>query len=90
MKITKVFPEEIEYLLEKFDKNFFDTFYNPETGLYEYKVKAKTLAEFQNQRKAAIQKLGFYEDIIEANFDLPDTKIGGNHHKLKVVEEVED
>ena len=66
------------------------TKYNPETGLYEYKVKAKTLAEFQNQRKAAIQKLGFYEDIIEANFDLPDTKIGGNHHKLKVIEEKEE
>lgn len=66
------------------------TKYNPETGLYEYKTRAKTLAEFQNQRKAAIQKLGFYEDIIEANFDLPDTKIGGNHHKLKVVEEKED
>jgi hypothetical protein len=66
------------------------TKFNEETGQYEYKVKAKTLAEYNEQRKNAIQRLGFYEDIIEANFDLPDTKIGGNHHKLKVIEEKEE
>lgn len=35
---------------------------NPETGLYEYKEKAKTQAEYAEQRKAVIQKLGEYED----------------------------
>lgn len=66
------------------------TKFNLETGLYEYKAKAKTLAEYREQRKAAIQRLGFYEDIIEANFDLPDTKFPGLHHKLKVTEEKDD
>ena len=62
---------------------------NPETGEYEYVKKAKTFAEYIDQRKAAIQKLGFYEDIIEAEFVLPNTKYSGLHHKLKVVEEEE-
>ena len=35
---------------------------NPETGVYEYVEKAKTLAEYREQRKAVIQKLGGYED----------------------------
>ena len=35
---------------------------NPETGLYEYHEKAKTQAEYNEQRKAVIQKLGEYED----------------------------
>lgn len=38
---------------------------NPETGEYEYKEKAKTLAEFRAQRKAVIQKLGELEDIAD-------------------------
>ena len=38
---------------------------NPETGLYEYHEKAKTQAEFNEQRKAVIQKLGEYEDKYE-------------------------
>lgn len=38
---------------------------NPETGLYEYIEKAKTQAEFIAQRKAAIQKLGEYEENAE-------------------------
>ena len=38
------------------------TKFNPETGLYEYVEKAKTLDEYRAQRKAAIQKLGEYED----------------------------
>ena len=38
---------------------------NPETGLYEYIEKAKTQAEFNEQRKAVIQKLGEYEDSEE-------------------------
>lgn len=38
------------------------TVFNPETGLYEYKEKAKTQAEYNDQRKAVIQKLGEYED----------------------------
>ena len=37
------------------------TKFNPETGLYEYVEKAKTLDEYRAQRKAAIQKLGEYE-----------------------------
>ena len=41
------------------------TKFNPETGEYEYIEKAKTLAEFRAQRKAAIQKLGEFEDKIE-------------------------
>lgn len=65
------------------------TKYNSETGLYEYIEPAKTQAELIAQRKAVIQKLGFYEDIIEAEFVLPDTKYSGLHHKLKVVEEEE-
>ena len=38
------------------------TKFNPETGLYEYVEKAKTLDEYRAQRKAVIQKLGEYED----------------------------
>ena len=41
------------------------TKHNPETGLYEYKEKAKTQAEYNEQRKAVIQKLGEYEDWYE-------------------------
>lgn len=45
------------------------TKYNPETGLYEYKVKAKTLAEYNEQRKAVIQRLGEFEDSEEKSCD---------------------
>lgn len=38
------------------------TVFNPETGLYEFNGKAKTQAEYNEQRKAVIQKLGEYED----------------------------
>ena len=38
------------------------TKFNPETGLYEYKESAKTQAEYNEQRKAVIQKLGEIED----------------------------
>lgn len=38
------------------------TKFNEETGQYEYIEKAKTLDEYRAQRKAAIQKLGEYED----------------------------
>jgi hypothetical protein len=38
---------------------------NHETGLYEYVKKAKTLDEYRAQRKAAIQRLGEYEDRAE-------------------------
>ena len=38
------------------------TKYNPETNQYEFNGKAKTQAEFNEQRKAVIQKLGEYED----------------------------
>ena len=38
------------------------TKFNPETGLYEYVEKAKTFAEYREQRKVVIQKLGEYED----------------------------
>lgn len=41
------------------------TKFNPETGLYEYKEKAKTQAEYNEQRKAVIQKLGEFEDRAE-------------------------
>lgn len=41
------------------------TKYNPETGEYEYIEKAKTLDEYRAQRKAAIQRLGEFEDVIE-------------------------
>lgn len=40
------------------------TKFNSETGVYEYVEKAKTLAEYREQRKAVIQKLGEYEDIV--------------------------
>lgn len=38
------------------------TKFNEETSLYEYNGVAKTREEFIAQRKAAIQKLGAYED----------------------------
>jgi hypothetical protein len=38
------------------------TKFNPETGQYEFHKAAKTQAEFNEQRKAVIQKLGEYED----------------------------
>jgi hypothetical protein len=38
---------------------------NPETGQYEYIEKAKTLSEYRAQRKAAIQRLGEFEDRAE-------------------------
>ena len=38
------------------------TKFNPETGQYEYIEKAKTQAEYNEQRKAVIQKLGAIED----------------------------
>lgn len=41
---------------------------NPETGLYEYVEKAKTQAEYNEQRKAVIQKLGEYEDRAEGQW----------------------
>lgn len=41
------------------------TKFNPETEQYEYKEPAKTQAEFAAQRKAAIQKLGEFEDRAE-------------------------
>ena len=43
------------------------TKFNPETGLYEYVEKAKTLDEYRAQRKAAIQKLGAYENTNEVD-----------------------
>lgn len=49
------------------------TKYNPDTGLYEYKEKARTQAEYNEQRKAVIQRLGEYEDKEEgiANYATP-------------------
>ena len=44
------------------------TKFNPETGLYEYVEKAKTLDEYRAQRKAVIQKLGEYEDRAEGEW----------------------
>lgn len=41
------------------------TKFNPETGQYECVEKAKTLDEFRAQRKAAIQKLGEFEDMAD-------------------------
>ena len=41
------------------------TKFNTETGEYEYKERAKTQADFNEQRKAVIQKLGEYEDRAE-------------------------
>ena len=38
------------------------TKFNPETNEYEYFEKAKTQAEYNEQRKAVIQKLGQIED----------------------------
>ena len=45
------------------------TKFNPETGQYEYKEKAKTLAEFRAQRKAVIQRLGEFEESAECRVD---------------------
>ena len=39
------------------------TKFNEETGQYEYIEKAKTLDEYRAQRKAAIQRLGEFEDM---------------------------
>ena len=49
------------------------TKFNHETNQYEYNGKAKTQAEFNEQRKAVIQKLGEYEDKEEgiANIATP-------------------
>lgn len=41
------------------------TKFNEETGQYEYIEKAKTLDEFNAQRKAVIQRLGHYEDMAD-------------------------
>jgi hypothetical protein len=41
------------------------TKFNEETGQYEYIEKAKTRAEYRAQRKAAIQKLGEFEENAE-------------------------
>ena len=41
------------------------TRFNPETGEYEYKEKAKTFDELVKQRKAAIQRLGELEENAE-------------------------
>ena len=41
------------------------TRFNPETGQYEYKEKAKTFDELVKQRKAAIQRLGELEENAE-------------------------
>ena len=43
------------------------TKYNPETNQYEFNGKAKTQAEFNEQRKAVIQKLGEYENTNEVD-----------------------
>lgn len=39
------------------------TKFNPETGQYEYKEKAKTFSEYKAQRKAVIQRLGMLEEM---------------------------
>ena len=44
------------------------TKFNPETGQYEYIEKAKTQAEYNEQRRAVIQKLGEYEDRAEGEW----------------------
>lgn len=44
------------------------TKFNSETGQYECKDRAKTLAEFRAQRKALIQRLGEYEDRVEGEW----------------------
>ena len=41
------------------------TKFNPETGEYEYRERAKTQGEFSAQRKAVIQRLGEIEDRAE-------------------------
>lgn len=41
------------------------TKFNAETGEYEYRERAKTQGEFAAQRKAAIQRLGHYEDMAD-------------------------
>ena len=61
------------------------TKFNPETGEYEYKEKAKTFDELVKQRKAAIQRLGEFEESAECrvqnaewisvNERLPDTTL---------------
>ena len=38
------------------------TKFNEETGEYEYRERAKTQEEYNEQRKAVIQKLGRLED----------------------------
>lgn len=41
------------------------TVFNSETGLYEFNGKAKTQEEYNEQRKAVIQRLGEIEDRAE-------------------------
>ena len=45
------------------------TKFNPETGLYEFHEVAKTQAEYNEQRKAVIQRLGEIEDKQEVITD---------------------
>jgi DNA-directed RNA polymerase subunit RPC12/RpoP len=45
------------------------TKFNPETGEYEYVEKAKTQEGFMAQRKAAIQRLGEFEDRAEGEWE---------------------
>lgn len=44
------------------------TKFNAETGEYEYKERAKTQAEYNEQRKAVIQRLGEFEDRAEGRW----------------------
>lgn len=64
---------------------------NPETGLYEYKEKARTQEEYNEQRKAVIQKLGELEDKIEQGkiVELP-CRVGDTLWKIEDVWHLDD
>ena len=61
------------------------TKFNPETGEYEYKEKAKTFDELVKQRKAAIQRLGEYEDRAEGEWkDRYENKYANHYYECSV------
>ena len=71
------------------------TKFNEETGQYEYIEKAKTLDEYRAQRKAAIQKLGEYQDRDEMCptcplYKVPVRNIGGKTIQVPKFEYKED
>ena len=64
------------------------TKFNPETGLYEFHEVAKTQAEYNEQRKAVIQRLGEIEDKQEVITDTENKSNNSADMSNKQIEEI--